>query len=169
MPLLRAAVYAKGIQIYCAPNGRRARDLDAYHAAYRVRRGCFVLSACQYVRRGDCPADYPAIQGDDPQTVLIRGGSVIVNPLGCVLTGPDYSDEKIDHGGSYPGTLHSICCRRRAVFGCVKVTDTYKSVGWPAVATVGGMMSVGLALEKTGAAGALAHAIGIHGNGPARI
>ena len=48
------------------------------------------------------------------------------------------------------------------LLGCVKVTDTYKSVGWQAVATVGGMMSVGLALEKTGAAGALAHAIVIH-------
>jgi hypothetical protein len=44
------------------------------------------------------------------------------------------------------------------LLGCVKVTDTYKSVNWRAVATVGGMMSVGLALEKTGAAGALAHA-----------
>jgi di/tricarboxylate transporter len=41
----------------------------------------------------------------------------------------------------------------------VKVTDTYKSVDWQAVATVGGMMSLGLALEKTGAAGALAHAV----------
>src|ERR1700739_2462138 len=45
------------------------------------------------------------------------------------------------------------------LLGCVKVTDTYKSVDWQAVATVGGMMSLGLALEKTGAAGALAHII----------
>jgi di/tricarboxylate transporter len=48
------------------------------------------------------------------------------------------------------------------LLGCIKVTDTYKSVDWPAVATVGGMMSFGLALEKTGAAGALAHAIVAH-------
>jgi di/tricarboxylate transporter len=45
------------------------------------------------------------------------------------------------------------------LLGSVKVTDTYKSVDWPAVATVGGMISFGFALEKTGAAGALAHAI----------
>jgi di/tricarboxylate transporter len=45
------------------------------------------------------------------------------------------------------------------LLGLVKVTDTYKSVDWQAVATVGGMISFGLALEKTGAAGALAHAI----------
>ena len=45
------------------------------------------------------------------------------------------------------------------LLGCVKVTDTYKSVDWQAVATVGGMMALGFALEKTGAAGALAQAI----------
>ena len=48
------------------------------------------------------------------------------------------------------------------LLGCIKVTNTYKSVDWPAVATVGGMMSFGLALEKTGAAAALAHAIVAH-------
>jgi hypothetical protein len=45
------------------------------------------------------------------------------------------------------------------LLGCVKLRDTYKSVNWPAVATVGGMISLGLALEKTGAAEALAHTI----------
>src|SRR6202008_1573669 len=45
------------------------------------------------------------------------------------------------------------------LLGCVKVTSTYNSVDWPAAATVVGMISFGLALEKTGAAGALAHAI----------
>jgi di/tricarboxylate transporter len=45
------------------------------------------------------------------------------------------------------------------LLGCIKVTDTYKSVDWPAVATVGGMISFGFALEKTGAAAALAHGI----------
>jgi di/tricarboxylate transporter len=45
------------------------------------------------------------------------------------------------------------------LLGCIKVTDTYKSVDWPAVATAGGMISFGLALEKTGAAAALAHTI----------
>jgi di/tricarboxylate transporter len=49
------------------------------------------------------------------------------------------------------------------LLGCVKLSDTYKSVDWPAIATVGGMISLmislGLALEKTGAAGALAHFI----------
>src|SRR3984893_15007425 len=95
MPLLRAAMYAKGIQIYCAPT---VDDRDTWiptmqHIALEGR--CFVLSACQFIRRGDYPADYAAIQGDAPETVLIRGGSVIVSPLGRILAGPSYQGECI--------------------------------------------------------------------------
>lgn len=95
MPLLRMAMYAKGIQLYCAPT---VDDRDTWlptmrHVALEGR--CFVLSACQYLRRSDCPADYACIQGDDPQTVLIRGGSCIVAPLGQVLAGPNYDGECI--------------------------------------------------------------------------
>jgi nitrilase len=95
MPLLRTAMYSKGIELYCAPT---VDDRDTWcrsmqHIAFEGR--CFVLSAVQYLRRGDCPEDYPAIQGDDPQTVLIRGGSVIVNPQGMILAGPNYEGEAI--------------------------------------------------------------------------
>jgi nitrilase len=95
MPLLRAAMYAKGIQLYCAPT---VDDRDTWiptmqHIALEGR--CFVLSACQFIRRGDYPPDYPAIQGDAPETVLIRGGSVIVNPMGRILAGPNYEGECI--------------------------------------------------------------------------
>jgi nitrilase len=90
MPLLRMAMYAKGIQLYCAPTADdRATWLPTMqHIALEGR--CFVLSACQYLTRGDCPADYPAIQGNDPATVLMRGGSCIVGPLGQVLAGPNF-------------------------------------------------------------------------------
>jgi di/tricarboxylate transporter len=40
----------------------------------------------------------------------------------------------------------------------VKVKDAYEAVDWQAVVTVAGMIPFGLALEKTGAAAALAHA-----------
>jgi di/tricarboxylate transporter len=62
-------------------------------------------------------------------------------------------------GALTPALSIPIAAAAVLLLGCVKVTDTYKSVDWPAVATVGGMISFGLALEKTGAAGALAHAI----------
>jgi nitrilase len=95
MPLLRTAMYAKGIQLYCAPtvDDRETWARSMQHIAFEGR--CFVLSAVQYLRRSDCPEDYPAIQGDDPATVLIRGGSVIVNPQGVVLAGPNYDGEAI--------------------------------------------------------------------------
>ena len=49
---------------------------------------CFVLSSNQFARRSDYPDDYPAVQGGEPQTVMSRGGSCIVDPLGRVLAGP---------------------------------------------------------------------------------
>ena len=36
MPLLRAAMYAKGVEIYCAPTADARADLDAEHAAHRA-------------------------------------------------------------------------------------------------------------------------------------
>jgi nitrilase len=88
MPLMRAAMYAKGVEIYCAPT---ADDLETWTATMRhvAKEGrCFVLSACQFLRRGDCPADYP-LPADDA-TVLIRGGSLIAAPSGDILVGPLY-------------------------------------------------------------------------------
>jgi nitrilase len=95
MPLLRTAMYSKGIQLYCAPtvDDRDTWARSMQHIAFEGR--CFVLSAVQFLKRGDCPQDYPAIQGNDPSTVLIRGGSVIVNPQGVLLAGPNYEGETI--------------------------------------------------------------------------
>lgn len=95
MPMLRMAMYSKGIQLYCAPT---ADDRDTciptmQHIALEGR--CFVLSSCQYIKRGAYPQDYSAIQGDDPETPLIRGGSCIIGPLGQILAGPNYEGECI--------------------------------------------------------------------------
>jgi len=90
MPMLRMAMYGKGIQIYCAPT---ADDRDGWVASMRhvaLEGRCFVLSCNQFTRRGDFPDDYDAIQGNDPETVISRGGSLIVNPFGEILAGPGY-------------------------------------------------------------------------------
>ncbi|ODT92415.1 MAG: nitrilase, partial [Rhodanobacter sp. SCN 67-45] len=95
MPLLRAAMYAQGVELYCAPT---VDDRDTWLPTMRtiaLEGRCFVISACQYLTRGDGPADYAPIQGDDPATVLIRGGSCIVDPLGNVLVEPDFTGETI--------------------------------------------------------------------------
>jgi len=95
MPLLRTYMYSKGIQIYCAPT---ADDRDTWlptmrHIAMEGR--CFVLSCCQYLTRGDCPEDYAALQGNDSDTVLMRGGSCIIGPLGQVIIEPEFGSETI--------------------------------------------------------------------------
>jgi nitrilase len=94
MPLLRTAMYAKNIQIYCAPtaDGRKTWLPTVQHVAMEGR--CFVLSCNQFARRRDFPADY-AIQGKDPEAIVCTGGSCIVSPLGEVLAGPDFEGECI--------------------------------------------------------------------------
>ncbi len=95
MPLLRIAMYAKGIELYCAPT---ADGSDSWIATVRhIARegGCFVLSCNQLCRRGDYPADFATPFGDDPEAVLSPGGSCIVGPTGELLAGPDYAGETI--------------------------------------------------------------------------
>ncbi len=95
MPMLRMAMYSKGIQFYCAPTAddRETWLSTARHIALEGR--CFVLSCCQFTRRRDYPADYATDFGDDPDTVVMRGGSCIIGPLGNVLAGPDFTGETI--------------------------------------------------------------------------
>lgn len=95
MPALRLAMYGKGVSLYCAPT---ADDRDSWLPTMRhiaVEGRCFVLSACQYIRRSAYPADYVCALGDDPDTLLMRGGSVIVDPLGRVLAGPNFEGEAV--------------------------------------------------------------------------
>jgi nitrilase len=95
MPLLRMTMYSKGIQLYCAPT---ADQRDSWFASMQhIARegGCFVLSCNQYALRSDYPDDYDAIGDNAPETVMSRGGSCIISPLGEVLAGPDYAGETI--------------------------------------------------------------------------
>ncbi|MBO1361231.1 carbon-nitrogen hydrolase family protein [Acetobacter sacchari] len=95
MPDLRQTMYARGVNLWCAPtvDEREIWQASMRHIAYEGRT--FVLSACQYLTRADAPEAYDCHQGNDPKTVLIRGGSIIVNPLGEVVAGPVYDREAI--------------------------------------------------------------------------
>ena len=95
MPLLRMAMYAKGVQLYCAPtaDGRDTWIATMQHIALEGR--CFVLSCNQFARRSDYPASYATPFGDEPETIVSRGGSCIISPLGQILAGPNYTEECI--------------------------------------------------------------------------
>jgi nitrilase len=86
MPLLRAAMYAKGVQIWCAPtvDEREMWQCTMRHVAQEGR--VFLISACQVQASpnalGIDVANWPA------ERPLINGGSVIVSPMGEVLAGP---------------------------------------------------------------------------------
>lgn len=99
MPLVRTAMYAKGIQIYCAPT---SDDLDScvsnmIHIA--TEGGCFVLSSVQFLQRKDFPPPPEYVFANEeelnPESVVQRGGSVIVSPSGVVLAGPNYEGETL--------------------------------------------------------------------------
>lgn len=95
MPALRMHMYHQGVSLYCAPT---ADDRDTWlptmqHIAMEGRT--FVLTACQYITRVAYGPDHESALGDDPATVMMRGGSAIIGPLGKVLAGPDFSGETI--------------------------------------------------------------------------
>jgi len=95
MPMLRMYMYSQGVALYCAPT---ADDRDSWLPSMRhiaLEGRCYVLSACQYLRRSAWPEDFDCTLGHQPETVLMRGGSTIIGPLGEVLAEPDFSGETI--------------------------------------------------------------------------
>lgn len=86
MPLFRAAMYAKGVELWCAPT---VDERDIWRSSMRhiaCEGRCFVISACQ-------TQPSPQVLGIDVEgwpcdRPLIAGGSMIVGPLGNVIAGP---------------------------------------------------------------------------------
>ncbi|CAG7892082.1 unnamed protein product [Brassica rapa] len=98
MPSLRTAMYAKGIEIYCAPTADARETWLASMTHIALEGGCFVLSANQFCRRKDYPPppEYTFSGSEEsltPDSVVCAGGSSIISPLGIVLAGPNYEGE----------------------------------------------------------------------------
>ncbi len=90
MPLFRTAMYAKGVEIWCAPTVDE-RDIwraSMRHIAHEGR--CFVISACQ-VQPSPQALGRTVPNWPDARP-LMAGGSLIVGPLGDVLAGPLMND-----------------------------------------------------------------------------
>jgi len=91
MPLFRSAMYAKGIDIWCAPtvDERDVWQASMRHISYEAR--CFLISACQFQ---PSPSSLGVkIEGWPDERPLIRGGSVILSPMGEILAEPLWDKE----------------------------------------------------------------------------
>ena len=96
MPLLRAAMYAKGVRIYLAPtlDHRPGWQCSLRHIALEGR--CFVLACNQYMKKSDYPEEFPCKNElDDKPDVLLKGGSAIAGPMGEYIVEPIWEKEEI--------------------------------------------------------------------------
>ncbi|XP_007027901.2 PREDICTED: bifunctional nitrilase/nitrile hydratase NIT4B isoform X3 [Theobroma cacao] len=100
IPSLRTQLYAKGIEIYCAPTADAREEWRASMIHIAIEGRCFVLSANQFCQRKDYPLPLKCIDGDSNgdlslDTIICSGGSVIVSPSGTILAGPNYHGESL--------------------------------------------------------------------------
>jgi nitrilase len=91
MPLARYLVYRGGPQIWVAPTADTSDGWIALMRTIAIESGAHVVGAPQFVDRSTFPADFPI---EVPDTdVFMRGGAVVVGPLGELLGGPLYDGE----------------------------------------------------------------------------
>lgn len=91
MPLARMAMYQKGIDIYIAPtaDSRPAWTATMQHIALEGR--CFVLGCNQYYTKSMYPDKFQSLVKNEPEN-MCPGGSIIVSPLGKILSGPLFDE-----------------------------------------------------------------------------
>ncbi|XVF55798.1 hypothetical protein PTKIN_Ptkin06aG0065900 [Pterospermum kingtungense] len=134
IPSLRTELYAKGIEIYCAPTADAREEWRASMIHIAIEGRCFVLSANQFCRRKDYPLPVSkCIDGDSNgdlslDTIICNGGSVIVSPSGTILAGPNYQGESLI---SADLDLEEII-QAKLEFNEVRPSMGPDSVGWPA-------------------------------------
>ena len=92
VPLLRQAMYSKGVDVWVAPtvDMREIWRTSMRHIAYEGRQ--FLVSAVQY--QGPVPEEQTP-KGWQVGAPLINGGSVIVNPMGEIIAGPLIGEEGV--------------------------------------------------------------------------
>ncbi|KAI1711604.1 carbon-nitrogen hydrolase domain-containing protein [Ditylenchus destructor] len=94
MPLMRAAMYRKGIQLYIVPNAVDSETWQTTVRAIALEGRCFVFSLCQFLRASAFPESHP--RHADGERILMRGGSSAYSPLGDVLLEPNFEGERVD-------------------------------------------------------------------------
>lgn len=92
MPALRMNFYAQGVEIWCAPTAD-ARDVHLATMRHIAVEGrCFVLAANQVAQARDLSPEF-ATAFADPDEIVYKGASAIIDPFGEVLAGPLHDEE----------------------------------------------------------------------------
>ena len=96
MPLARAAMYQKGVNLYLVPTADQREEYQCTIRHIAVEGRCFVLCCNQYLERSMYPTDICEYDEIERQPdVMCRGGSAIINPFGQYLAGPLFDKEGI--------------------------------------------------------------------------
>ena len=97
MPLVRYALYAKGVEIWAAPTWDRGEPWISTMRHVAKEGRLFVLGVCSAMRKADIPDRLPwksKYLADAPEW-LNPGDSVIVDPDGKLLAGPARNEETV--------------------------------------------------------------------------
>jgi nitrilase len=97
MPLVRASLWAQGVDVYLAPTWDNSDEWVASMRHIAKEGRCFVLGLTSCIRATDVPATVPnhdELYGD-PDDWLSKGNTCIVGPTGRVLAGPVPCEEVI--------------------------------------------------------------------------
>ncbi len=97
MPLARQVLHDAGEEVHVAawPGVQEMHQVASRHYAFEGR--CFVVAVGQILRIRDMPPELPPRpeKANEPEGLVIRGGSAIIAPNGRYLAGPVYDQETV--------------------------------------------------------------------------
>ncbi len=97
LPLMRAAMYARGVSLYLAPTSESDSLWQCTVRHIAAEGQCFVLSCNQYLAGEMAPPSAGAdrLAAGTEAGPICQGGSAIVGPDGAYLAGPLFGEEGI--------------------------------------------------------------------------
>src|SRR5262249_19219867 len=97
MPLARQAMHmsAEDVHVAAWPWVKEMNLVASRHYAFEGR--CFVVACGAIMHAHDLPPELEPLTElrDDPNRLILRGGSTIIAPDGSLLAGPVYDEEQI--------------------------------------------------------------------------
>ncbi len=97
MPLARQALHTSGEDVHVAawPQVKEMNLVASRHYAFEGR--CFVIACGSIMRADEIPAELELIESlkQNPDTLVLNGGSAIIAPDGKVIAGPVFEAESI--------------------------------------------------------------------------